>query len=162
MSDVSIHPDSTGRFIDRLHEAFLDGDAAAAMKPDEAGNVARLQEQYRALARGDIGAALALMAEEVEMELTTPADLPIAGAWRGRDEVWAATLRNFGSLADQSADLLTVVAQGDTVMLLAEERGRVRATGVVYHVRWAQLYTFRGDKVVRIRGLAAQVPAQPG
>jgi hypothetical protein len=55
MSSVSIHPVSHQGFIERLHEAFLDGDNASATKVAEAGNVLRLQEVYRALARGDRG-----------------------------------------------------------------------------------------------------------
>jgi ketosteroid isomerase-like protein len=113
------------------------------------------QEQYRALARGDFQPAIALMAEAVELELHTPADLPISGGWRGVAEVAAAMQRNFGSLAEQQAELLEVVAQGDTVVLFAEERGKIRATGASYHIRWVQMFTFRDDRIVRIRGVAA-------
>lgn len=39
MTTVSIHDTSTAQFIDRLHEAFLDGDEAAPTKVGEASNV---------------------------------------------------------------------------------------------------------------------------
>jgi ketosteroid isomerase-like protein len=160
MTEVSIHPASSERFIDRLHQAFLDGDDASAMKVNEGRNVLRLQETYRALARGDFQPAIALMADSIELELHVPPAVPITGCWRGVAEVTAAMQRNFGSLADQRAELLAVVAQGDTVVLFAEEHGTVRATGTPYHIRWVQFFTFRDDKIVGIRGIAAQLLAR--
>jgi ketosteroid isomerase-like protein len=157
MSEVSIPPASVGRFIDRLHPAFLEGDTTAAGKAAEAGNVARLQEQYRAIARGDFTPVLAQLAEDIEFELHGPPDIPINGSWRGLPDVAAAIPRNFGALAEQEAEILAVVAQGDTVVLLAQEHGKVRATGAPYHLRWAQFFTFRDDKIIRIRGVAAPV-----
>ena len=155
MADVRLHPSSTEQFIDRLHTAFVEGDGAWQAKTREARNVSRLQEQYRALARGEISPALAMMEDNVEMELFTPADLPIAGYWRGLAEVAVAMQRNFGRLADQQAEILSVVAQGDMVVLYANEVGKIRATGNTYRIRWAQIFTFRGDKIARITGVAA-------
>jgi ketosteroid isomerase-like protein len=135
-------------------------DDQSDLKATEATNVRRLQEQYRAIARGDFQPAIAMMDEAVEFELCISAKVPISGRWRGLAEVNAAMQRNFGSLADQQAELLDVVAQGDTVVLFAEERGKVRATGAPYHIKWAQFFTFRDNKVVRIRGVAAELPHQ--
>jgi ketosteroid isomerase-like protein len=157
MNAVSIHQTSVARFIDRLHDAFQEGDEAADGKVTEAGNVRRLQEQYRAIARGDFAPVIASMAQDIELELHGPADLPINGSWRGLAEVTAALQRNFASLAEQQAEILSVVAQGDTVVLFAEERGKVRASDTPYHLRWVQLFTFRDDKIVRVRGVAAPI-----
>jgi ketosteroid isomerase-like protein len=155
VNEVSIHDTSIERFIDRLHEAFLDGDVAAGGKAVETANVQRLQEQYRAIARGDFAPVIANMAEDIEMDLHGPAEVGINGCWRGLTEVVAAMQRNFATLAEQQAELLSVVAQGDTVTLFVEERGKLRATGISYHLRWVQLFTFRDGKVHRVRGLAA-------
>jgi ketosteroid isomerase-like protein len=157
MSESSIHPSSVDRFIDRLHPAFLAGDDRATEKACEAGNVQRLLDQYRAIARGDLQAAVAMMADDIEFDLAAPADVPISGAWRGVAAVADAVRRNFGSLADQQADLVSVVAQGDMVVLVAEERGTVRSTGQPYHLRWVQVFTFRGDKIIRLQGVAAHL-----
>jgi ketosteroid isomerase-like protein len=162
MNEVRIHPTSFERFIGRLHEAFLDGDDAPAGKVVEARNVQRLQEQYRAIARGDFTPVLAGMADGIELELHGPADLPLNGCWRGRAEVGEAMQRNFASLSEQQAEILAVVAQGDSVVLFSQERGKVRATGAPYHLRWVQLFTFQDDKVVRVRGVAAHLPSAGG
>jgi hypothetical protein len=42
-------------------------------------------------------------------------------------------------------------------VLDAVERGKIRATDADYHIRWTQIFTFKGDKIVRITGLAAVV-----
>jgi ketosteroid isomerase-like protein len=158
VSEVSIHPTSVARFIDRLHEAFLEEDDAAAAKAAEASNVAALTELYRAIARGDFASALARMADDVELELRGPADVPINGHWRGLADVAAAMRGNFAALAEQQAEVHSVVAQGDVVVILARERGKVRASGAPYCMRWVQDFTFRGDKLVRIRGVSAHLP----
>jgi ketosteroid isomerase-like protein len=159
MNEVSIHKTSTPRFLDRLHDAFREGDEAPEAKLTEGENVRRLQGLYRAVSRGDFAPLEAAMDEGVELDLRGPVEVPVHGCWRGRAEVVAAVKRNFGSLADQQAEILSVVAQGDTVVLLAEERGQVRCSGAAYHLRWVQLFTFKGDKIVRVRGVSAHLPA---
>jgi uncharacterized protein len=166
MSEVSVHPSSVTTFIDRLPHAFAEGDSEAATKFEEAENVRRLQQQYRALARGDFGPLLNLLAEDVELEMLGPPDVPLTGRWRGREQVAEAVRTNFGLLQDQQAELLAVVAQGDTVVLYAQERGRYRPTGRAYDIHWVQLFTFRGGRVVRVRSLcdtaALRAAAEPG
>lgn len=102
------------------------------------------------------------MADEIEMELHGPKNLPINGSWHGLAEVVAAMQRNFGLLAEQQAEILSVVAQGDTVVLLAEERGKIRATDAPYHIRWVQFFTFRENKIVRLRGVTAPIAPTEG
>ena len=55
------------------------------------------------------------------------------------------------------AEILSVVAQGDTVVLFAEERGKVRTNGSPYLLRWVQLFTFRESKIARLRGVFAHL-----
>jgi ketosteroid isomerase-like protein len=157
VSQVSIHETSIDRFIDRLHDAFLEGDAAPAGKVVEADNVRRLQDLYRGLAQGDFAPSLAAMADEIEMELHCPTSVPISGSWRGQAAVFAAMQRNFGILAEQQAEILSVVAQGESVVLFAQEQGKVRATNAPYHIRWVQLFTFRNNRIVSMRGVAANL-----
>lgn len=162
VNEVSIHETTTERFIERLTEAFLDGDREANAKSAEAANVRRLQEQYRALARGDFGPFTDAMTDDVELDLRGPEAIPINGCWRGLPEVMEAMQRNFGTLAEQQAEILSVVAQGDLVVLFAEERGKVRTTGTAYHIRWVQLFTFRDSKVARVQGVASSLTRTEG
>jgi ketosteroid isomerase-like protein len=157
VNEGSIHPSSVERFVDRLHDAFSEGDQAADTKVAESGNVQQLQQLYRAIARGDFTPIAAALAEGIELELDGPLEVPISGNWRGRTEVVSAVQRNFAALSEQQAEILAVVAQGDTVVLFAQERGKVRATGMPYHLRWVQLFTFHNETLVRVRGVAAPI-----
>jgi ketosteroid isomerase-like protein len=139
------------QFIDALHPAFHDGDPDAAGKAAEAENVRRLQEQYRALARGDYAGVLAHLADDIELEIVGRPEVPFTGRWQGLDQVRDALQRNFALVEDQRPEVQTLTAQGDTVVVVARERGRLRATGREYDLHWVQLFTFRDGKVVRIR-----------
>src|SRR5260370_353255 len=136
MDSVSFHPGTTERFIDRLAVGQHPEGLGQKDETVRAGNLERLQECYRAIARGDFTVMAAIMAEDVEMELTGPPLVPVAGRWFGRQQVEAASRANFARLADQRAELLAVAAIGDDVVMFAREQGRVRASGAVYHVLW--------------------------
>jgi ketosteroid isomerase-like protein len=68
--------------------------------------------------------------------------------------VLEAARNNFQLLEDQKPEIQTVVAQGDTVVVMAREKGRFAATGKEYESYWVQLFTFKGGKVIRIKELA--------
>lgn len=139
------------RFIDRLHDAFHDGDEGAAHKALEQANVAKLQEQYRAVVRGDLAGFAALLSDDIDMEFMGEGNLPFAGRWQGREAVVAAVKKNFSLLEAQQPEIEAVVAQGDTVVVLARETGRVKATGRCYEVRWIQWHQFREGLLCRFR-----------
>jgi uncharacterized protein len=139
------------QFIDRLHLAFGEDDDNAALKLVESINVGRVQEQYRAIARGDFAAFLDTLADDVEMEFVGPSHVPFAGRWRGRDQAGEAVRNNFAQVEDQQPEIQSVVAQGDIVVVVAFERGRFRQTGRQYQLHWVQIFTFRDGKVARFR-----------
>jgi ketosteroid isomerase-like protein len=159
----------TSPLVARIADAFRDGDPAADHKPAETDNVRRLQEVYQAVGQGDFDGGYAeRLAEDAELEIIGPDVLPLVGRWQGRAAVVAATRRNFDLLTEQQPELQTVVAQGNSVVVVGRERGRWRATGEPYEIHWVQEFTFRDGKLARIReffdtaGLLAAVrPAVP-
>lgn len=144
-----MNPAIIAQFLDNLRPAFAAGDPSAAGKSTEASCVAVVEEQYRAITRGDFAAFLATLAEDIELEIVGPPAVPFVGRWRGRDEVADAVRRNFGCVEDQRPEVLSVVAQGDTVVVVARERGRFRPTGREYDMHWTQVFTIQGGRVVR-------------
>ncbi len=146
-----MNPAAVDQFIASIRGAFEEGDARAAEKPEEARNVASVQRQYQALARGDLEAFLETIADDIDMEIVGPPGAPMVGRWRGRDQVVEAVCQNFGQVEDQRPEIRTVVAQGDTVMIMARERGRFRHTKREYETHWVQVLTFRDGRVVRFR-----------
>ena len=147
-----MNPEFVARFIDELAPAFEADDAWAAEKTAEAENVARVRAAYQAVSRGDAEGLGALMSDDVELEIAGHPDLPIAGWWKGRDQVLEGAAGNYGQLEDQRPELLSVIAQGDMVAVIGRERGRLRATGREYDLPWMHLYTFRDGRIVRIYG----------
>ena len=138
------------RFVDRIETAFREDDVDVDGKHAEARNVGVLSEQYRAIARGDLDAAADLFHNDVELEITGPPAVPVLGRWWGRADVMDAVRRNFGMLESQAPEVRSVVAQGDVVVVVAHERGRIRTTGAPYSLHWVQVVTFRDGKVARV------------
>ncbi len=146
-----MNPTVCAQFIAQLPTAFAQGDSAAVHKQAEAGTVAALQAFYRALLQNDVAALTACLTEDVSLEFIGPPGAPFAGKSVGRAEVIETMARNFALLEDQQPELETVVAQGDTVVVVGRERGRFRATGQAYQAHWIQIYTYRDGKISAMR-----------
>ncbi|MHC5544207.1 nuclear transport factor 2 family protein [Singulisphaera rosea] len=144
-------PGLVGRFIEGIGHAFRHGDPEFDRKKTEARRVGFVQEVYRNLALGKLEAAFDHLDDEVELEITGQSHFPFLGYWRGRAEVGEAIRKNFGMIEDQHPEVHTVVAQGDTVVVIARERGKLPSRQLFYDLQWVQLFTFRDDRVIRIR-----------
>jgi ketosteroid isomerase-like protein len=145
-------------FTDTLQRGFLQGDEAAATKATEANNVRVLQAMYRLIAQGNFDNLVDHFDEDIDMEIIGPKEVPIVGRWRGRQQVADAVRRNFGMLEAQQPEMHNVVAQGDTVVVAARERGRYIPTGRYYDVHFVQIMTFCSGKLVRMRQVFDSAP----
>lgn len=141
------------QFIDRFQTAFTEGDENAISKVVETENVRRVEEVFRALASRDFDALNDVLTEEVTFEIVGSPGTPLAGLTKGREQVIEAVRNNFAQLEEQQPEILTVVAQGDTVVVVGRERGRFRPTGRDYELNWMHEYRFRGDKIAHMREL---------
>ena len=84
------------------------------------------------------------------MELTICGFSPLDGTWRGRDEVVAATKKNFALLGSQKPEIESMIAQGEHVAVLVRESGVLKSTGQAYSVRGVQWFTFANGKIKKI------------
>jgi len=138
--------------------AFMAGDPASAAKEPERANVDHLARLVHAISSGRFDEFRALLADDVEYELLGPPGSPWPFRVRGADAVTAAIEENFASVAEQMPEVLAMSAQGDTVMLMARERGRWRATGAPYEHLLAQQFTFRDGQLSVFRSVVGEVP----
>jgi ketosteroid isomerase-like protein len=115
------------------------------------GDVATLEDLYRAINRGDLDGVLRVQSEDVEW-LGPQAFPDLAGPHRGHDGVraYAASVadawRAFTVRAERFFDL------GERVLVLTREQGRGRSSGIkVQSHPTAHLWTLRDGFVIRFQ-----------
>jgi len=113
-------------------------------------------DQIDAIGRGDLEAALANAAPEVELETFAPPEFKWISYARGVGELRAALAQNFGSLQNQSRAILNVFAQGDTLVLMGRETGRIRGTGEPYDIEFVEKFLFEDGRLIALRIVAAR------
>lgn len=141
------------RIIGRLQSCFHEGDPAADSKTLEKSCLDALVGNYRAIGASDFVGAIASLHGDVEMEIYGPPGTPFVGSWKGFKAVAKAMQTNFGLVELEEVEIESVAAQGDSVVLMAHETGRLRSTGKRYRLRWVQWFRFREGKIVHIREL---------
>lgn len=137
------------RFVEELGAAFTADDSRSAEKTSEARNVAALQEQYRAILRGDTAGFSEFLTDDVELEIVGSPDIPFAGQARGRQAFLEKFTANFSIIEEQHPEVSSVVAQGDLVVVAARETIRFRNHEQPKDVRWVQMFTFRDGRIAR-------------
>lgn len=115
-------------------------------------NLKTVQSIFEAFGRGDVPAVIGALAEDVRWTVPGPPTVPHFGERRGHQ----GALEFFAKLGEAveftEFEAREYVAQGDDVVVLGGERGRVRATGREFAQEWALVFTLRGGKVTRFRG----------
>jgi ketosteroid isomerase-like protein len=117
---------------------LLETTSSAAIKDTR---LSVLHAAFDAVIQGNYEAFGERVTEDVELSIIGFSALD--GSWRGRDEVIAATRRNF--------------AQGDRIAVLLREKGILQSNGQPYSVRGVQWFTFVEDKIKRIDEIVASV-----
>jgi uncharacterized protein len=113
-------------------------------------NVQIVKDAYAAFGRGDIQGLLALFAEDVEW-ITPGEGLPVAGTYRGLAKV-AGFFQKVSEMFEISFfEPREFVAQGDRVLVLGFDRGKVKATNRAFEGDWAVAFTVQNGKVTSVR-----------
>ena len=113
-------------------------------------NTQLAQDAYAAFGRGDMPALAEVMADDIEwVNPGDPGDDPLAGTYRGKDDV----LGWFGKLAEtldfQTFEPRDFIAQGDKVVSIVYAEATVRSTGRSVVQDEAHVWTFRDGKLAR-------------
>ena len=115
-------------------------------------NVDVIRRFYGAFGRGDIPAALELLADDVEWIFRAPSVIPFAGTRRGREGVAEFFSLVGETLEFQQFEPREFVAQGDMVVVLGFERNFIKPTGRTFEQEWAHVYALRDGKIAKHRG----------
>lgn len=144
---------ATGPVQDALLGAAAESADASAARAEQ--HLRSVHAQLEAIERGDIESVLALSAPDVQLDIFAPPEFPWIRQTRGIDELRAALTQNFDALENQQPEIITVVAQGNVVVLIGRERGVIRATRAPYHVEFVERFTFQDGRLTSVRIIAA-------
>ena len=140
-----------------LGPAFEARDPQHGGREQERRNVAIISDMFREIAAGRFDQVHRYLAPDVTFEIVAPPSVPWVRRAEGADAVAAAVAENFRRTLDQRPEPLALVAQGDTVMVMARETGRWAEDGQPYRVMFAHQFTFDRDRLVCFRSVAGEV-----
>jgi ketosteroid isomerase-like protein len=115
-----------------------------------------LHASFDAIIQGNFDAFGQSVTEDVELNIRGFGALD--GSWRGRDQVVAATRKNFGLLGEQKPEIESIISEGNRIAVLLRERGVFKANGQAYSVRGVQWFTFADGKISKIDEIVAAIP----
>jgi ketosteroid isomerase-like protein len=112
-------------------------------------NVETVALMYDAYARGDFELSLSLF--DAEIEFSQPAEEPGAGTFHGHEGVVQAFAEWTGAWDDYRVEVEELTDLGNQVLARTRHRGRGKGSGVEVELEIFQLWTLRGDKVLRAK-----------
>jgi len=115
-------------------------------------NLKVVQELYGAFGRGDIAAVLDTLTDDVDWLAYGPADIPLYGSRRGREQVAEFFALSAETLDIEQFEPREFISQGDKVVALFYERGKAKASGGSYELHGVDVFTLRDGKVASLRG----------
>jgi ketosteroid isomerase-like protein len=122
-------------------------------------NVEVVRRMYEARDSGDAAGALAQFHPEVVVDATARGDARIG---RGHEELTAIIAEWIGEFDEWREEVEEMRDVGDSVCVVATQRGRGKKSGVEVEARYALLFEVRDDKITRMtmfRGLSEALEA---
>ena len=113
-------------------------------------NVQIVKDTFAAFGRGDMQGVLALLADDIEW-ITPGEGFPLAGTYRGHAAVAGFFQQLSEVLEFSSFEPREFVAEGDRVLVVGFDSGRVKATNRTFEKPWVKAFTVRNGKVTNVR-----------
>jgi len=106
---------------------------------------------YERFAEGDIAGFLDLCADDIEWVVNGPATLEKCRTYKGRSGV-----QEFLNILGASWEFTVFTpkqffADGPTVVVLGEEKGRDKTSGTPFYNRWAHVFDVKAERIIRFR-----------
>jgi ketosteroid isomerase-like protein len=106
---------------------------------------------FEAFGRGDVPSLLGLLSEDIDWRIQGPASVPYFGQHNGHEGVSDFLTKLGTSVEMERFEPREFITDGDKVVVLGGERGRVRATGRLFDNDWAMVFTLREGKITSFR-----------
>ncbi len=110
-------------------------------------NKRTVQSIFEAFGRGDIPGVLEHVSEDASWRAPGPDAVPYFGERRGHAGATEFFVQLGTNVDFEHFEPVAFVAEGDRVVVLGRERGRVKGTGKSFDNEWALVFTFDGGKV---------------
>lgn len=110
-------------------------------------NKRSVQAIFDAFGRGDIAGVLEHVSEDVTWKSPGPEVVSYFGDRRGHAGATEFFVQLGTSVDFEHFEPGAFIAEGDRVVVLGRERGRVKGTGKTFDNDWALVFTFDGGKV---------------
>jgi ketosteroid isomerase-like protein len=123
--------------------------------PQEYVEIAR--RMYEGWAKGDFGAGLGDL--DPNVTLVIPPDFPEFGVFVGVQGIGTLMRRFLEYWEELTIEAKDLRAVGDTVIARIVQHGKGKASGVEGDMRYFQLFTFRGGKIVRMESVMYEAEA---
>jgi ketosteroid isomerase-like protein len=134
--------------MDREYSArFLETTGSAATEKVTAPETV-LHKAFDAIIHGDFDVFGQWVTDDVVLSINGFGAMD--GTWRGRDEVVAASQRNFEMLVEEKPEIEAMISQGNSIALLLRDHGVLKSSGQAYSVRGVQWFTFVDGKISKI------------
>jgi len=111
-------------------------------------NVEAVRDVYARWSRGEFPASVDLFDPQVTFVVRP--EFPDAGTYRGLDRVAEYTRGFLEPWSRITIEAEHIADAGDSVLVAVRQRGVGSASGVVTELRYFQVWSFRGGKVVRL------------
>lgn len=150
MERLSCLPSS--RILREAFEAEREAETADQAARDTLGVICM---QLEHLDRGDLAGFLSQLAPEVEIEIHGPPEMPYLRRARGVPEARRLLERNLAALEPLERGVLSLAVQGETLLVLVREKGKLKPHGSPYHCIVAVELTCSQGKLRRLRQVVA-------
>jgi len=116
------------------------------------------KDVYARFAEGDIAGFLSLCANDIEWVVNGPAALEKCRTFNGRSGV-----QEFLKILGESWEFTAFtprqfLSDGPTVVVLGEEQGRDKVSGVPFENRWAHVFDVKDGQIIRFREFLCHWP----
>ena len=130
-----------------LRRLFEAGDPNSQTKGPESELVDAASRLFAAIVESDYDALEAELADNVIIELFSPPEFPFIRNATGKQDARALIVHNFAALTEQVPEILSLTAQGNNLVLVGRETGKVRDTGHPYEVQFVYCFTYQEGKL---------------
>jgi uncharacterized protein len=118
---------------------------------NEQENINLVKKSYELFLQGDIAGVIQMATDDVEWETPGPSEIPIAGKYKGKEQVAQFFSKLANTFEPVSFTPQEFIAQNDKVVTLGEYTWRVKSNGRTFFSKWAHVSTIRNGKFSSFR-----------